>query len=439
MAELSPFRPQPLSVIDLAARDGTKSHGAEFFRKNEVMKPDNPSMKRRKQAGQALVLAAMGLTLFILAAGLGIDMGYLRYQKRLQQSAADSAAIAGAAEIPFSGCSTGNCPGATTDSGSNGFTDGTDNVTVTVYSPPNDGPHAGLAGYVEVLVTKIQPTFFVRIAGVNSATVTARAVASLSGNLQNCMYALGTSGNNGITNTGDVNAANCGIISNHRLHNTASITAREIGVVLNPTGGGVNHPTPKTGIVPAADPLAYLQPPAIGGCLAGGAGNVNGTTPVTLNPGNYCGGISIAGTQNVTLNPGTYTITGGGLTFNGTGTVSGAGVMLYIGPSGGTVTLHGGQTVNLSARTTGADAGILFYQNPGNTSMATINGASGSRFEGAFYFPSADLTIAATGNTAAYTIAVAESLTLGPTALNFPSNFASLPNGSPIKNAVLVE
>ena len=401
------------------------------------MTSKNSSRARRNQAGQALVMAAMGLTLFILAAGLAIDMGYLRYQKRLQQSAADSAAIAGAAEIPFSGCSTGSCPGATTDSASNGFTDGTDNVTVTVYSPPNDGPHAGLAGYVEVLVTKIQPTFFVKIAGVNSATVTARAVAYLSGNFQNCMYALGT-GNGGITNNGDVSAPSCGIISNHNVRTTGggSITAREIGAVG--TASGNNHPTPKTGIVPAADPLSFLQPRATGACLAGGAGDV-GTTPATLNPGNYCGGISITGTQNVTLNSGIYTITGGGLTFNGTGTVRGTGVTLYIGASGGTVTLHAGQTVNLSAPTSGADAGILFYQNPGNTSTATINGTSGSQFEGAFYFPSADLTIAATGNTAAYTIAVAKSLTLGPSSLNFPSNFASLSNGSPIKNAVLAE
>jgi hypothetical protein len=159
---------------------------------------------------------------------------------------------------------------------------------------------------------------------------------------------------------------------------------------------------------------------------------------VTLNPGNYCGGISIAGTRSVTLNPGTYTITGG-LTFNGTGTVSGTGVTLYIGPSGGAVTLHAGQTVNLCAHTTAVDAGILFYQNPGNTSAATITGTPSSKFEGVLYFPSADLTISATGNNAAYTIAVAKSFTLGPSAPNFPSDFYSLPNGSPIKNAVLVE
>jgi hypothetical protein len=402
------------------------------------MKPKTSSTKRGKEAGQALVLAAMGLTLFILAAGLGIDMGFLRYQKRLQQSAADSAAIAGAAEIPYGGCTTGSCPGATTDAASNGFTDGAENVTVTVYGPPNDGPHAGISGYVEVLVTKIQPTFFVKIAGVNSATVTARAVAYLNSNLQNCVYALGT-GTGGIANSGDVSAASCGIMSNHNLRTNGGgrITAREIGVVG--TASGNNHPTPKTGIIPAADPLSYLQPPAAGGCLAGGAGIVTGTSPVTLNPGNYCGGISITTAQNVTLNPGVYTITGGGLTFNGTGTVSGAGVTLYIGNAGGTVTLHGGQTVNLSAPTTGSEAGILFYQDPGNTSLATINGTGSSKFEGAFYFPSAALTITATGNNAAYTIAVAKSFTLGPSAVNFPSDFSSLPNGSPIKNAVLAE
>ena len=399
------------------------------------MKAKSLSMLRGKEAGQALVLAALGLTVFILAAGLGIDMGFLRYQKRLQQSAADSAAIAGAAEIRFSGCSTGSCPGATADATSNGFTDGAGNVTVTVYSPPNDGPHAGLSGYVEVLVTKIQPTFFVKIAGVNSATVTARAVAYLSGNFQNCMYALGT-GHGGITNTGTFSAPNCGIISNHNLNTTGRTTAREIGVVGKANGN--NHPAAKPGIVPAADPLSYLQPPATGGCLAGGTGNVNGTTPVILNPGNYCGGISIAGTQNVTLNPGVYTITGGGLTFAGSGTVSGTGVTLYIGASGGAVNLSGGQTVSLSAQTTGADAGILFYQDPGNTSTATINGTTNSNFEGALYFPSAPLTINGLGNPAAYTIAVAETLVLNGT-LQFQSDFSSLPNGSPIKNAVLVE
>ena len=55
-------------------------------------------MTRNKEAGQALIaaLAALGIVLLGFA-GLGIDIGYMRYEKRLQQTAADAAAIAGAA------------------------------------------------------------------------------------------------------------------------------------------------------------------------------------------------------------------------------------------------------------------------------------------------------------------------------------------------------
>ena len=399
--------------------------------------------RRGNEAGQAVLLAAAGLTVFILAAGLAIDFGYLRYQKRLQQSAADSAAIAGAAEIAYSGCTTGSCPAADTDSASNGFTDGSNNVTVTVYSPPNDGPHAGLFGYVEVLVTAVQPTFFMRIVGVNSETVTARAVGYLN-NSQNCMYALGTTGGITYNGTGGISAPNCGIMDNENLLNngTGNITASQIGVHGSATDNGTGQitPTPTTGIVPAVDPLSYLQPPTPSGCLPNGAGKANGTQPVILNPGNYCGGISINGTQNVTLNAGMYTVTGGGITFNGTGTVSGTGVTLYIGSTGGGVSLNGTQTVDLVAPTSGNYAGILFYQNPGNTSTATINGTQNSKFEGALYFPSAQLTINGTGDKAAYTIAVAKSYQLNGTfVLNFPSDYSSLANGSPIKSAILVE
>ena len=60
-------------------------------------------MRKHREAGQALVTAALGLVVLIGIAGLAIDMGVMRYEKRLQQTAADAAAIAGAEEIPVSG------------------------------------------------------------------------------------------------------------------------------------------------------------------------------------------------------------------------------------------------------------------------------------------------------------------------------------------------
>jgi hypothetical protein len=119
--------------------------------------------------------------------------------------------------------------------------------------------------------------------------------------------------------------------------------------------------------------------------------------------------------------------------------VSGNGVTIYLsGSATGGVMLSPSQTFNLVAPTTDPYAGILFYQDKTNPAPATINGTGGSKFQGAFYFPGASLTIDRGGSGAAYMIFVANSLTLA-SPMSFPSNYSSLANGSPIKNAVLVE
>jgi Putative Tad-like Flp pilus-assembly len=400
--------------------------------------------KMTKQAGQALVAATVGLVALLAATGLAIDMGYLRYQKRLEQSAADSAALAGAAVTEFGG---NIQTAAQQDASLNGFTDGVNHVTVTANSPTT-GPYAGDANAVEVTVTAVQPTFFMKIIGLNSTTLSARAVAFLSGGgARGCLYTLG----GGITSNGGggINAPKCGIIDNQDLtkNGSGSITAASIGVhgTVSDHGPGAITPTPVTGIVQAADPLSYLKPPGTGGgCTnkkigGGGKGGKGGGGPVTIGPGNYCG-ISVSGNTDVTLTAGTYVITGNGVSFNGTGTVSGTGVTIYFAPGGGGLTFGGNETIQLSAPTTGPYAGILIYQNPANNSGATLDGANGSSFEGAVYIPGGPLTInGAAGSTAAYTIVVAQSVTLNGATFNLPANYSSLPGGSPIKDAVLVE
>ena len=177
-------------------------------------------MKRKNEAGQALVFAAVGLAVLMGFAGLGIDMGMLRYQKRLQQTAADSGALAGANNLAFP-ASGGITTGAKNASAGNGFTDGANNVTVTVNNPPTSGPHNGDAHYVEVLVTAVQPTYFMKVLGINSQTVTARAVATnVSGLTQGggCLYTLGapSSAIEGVNINGHatLNAITCGIADN---------------------------------------------------------------------------------------------------------------------------------------------------------------------------------------------------------------------------------
>src|SRR5438552_2820179 len=77
-------------------------------------------MKFKKQSGQVLIGAAVAMVVLAGFAGLAIDMGALRHQKRLQQSAADGAAIAGASNLTYTGWSTA----AQNASSQNGFPDG---------------------------------------------------------------------------------------------------------------------------------------------------------------------------------------------------------------------------------------------------------------------------------------------------------------------------
>jgi len=192
-------------------------------------------MKSKKEAGQALVFTTLVLVALLGFVGLGIDMGMLRYEKRLQQSAADAAAIAGATNLnPNTGVQTG----AQNASAANGFAYNTGGgacaapptnltvgqVTVTVCNGPSTGPHTGNANYVEVFVSAGQQTYFMQIFGVNSKTVIARAVATnYSGATNgsshyNCLVTLGTPASSiegvNINGHATLNASTCGIADN---------------------------------------------------------------------------------------------------------------------------------------------------------------------------------------------------------------------------------
>src|SRR6476660_7013264 len=129
-------------------------------------------MRLNNQSGQVLIGTAVAMVVLAGFAGLAIDMGTLRYQKRLHQTAADAAAIAGAQNLSFG---SGVLAGGQAASAQNGFTD-TDSgggctasgdtvgcVSVAVNNGPLTGPHAADTKYVEAIVSTIQPTYFMKI------------------------------------------------------------------------------------------------------------------------------------------------------------------------------------------------------------------------------------------------------------------------------------
>ena len=401
---------------------------------------------RRKEAGQTIVLFAVSLIVILGFVGLAVDMGYLRYMKRRMQSATDAAAVAGASEIKYGDAVTA----AKADSASNGFTDGANQVTVTVNNPPSTGPHAGNADYAEVLIADNLSTFFMKVLGINTVPMQTRAVAHL-GSSTNCVFGLLSSGNAIVATSANVQTT-CGIMDNANLSASLScITARSVGVAGSVLTSGTGlcaqaiTPNPSTSIAPENDPLSYLAVPPLGDCTVNPSTvTITGAT-VTLPSGTYCGGIVISGGANVTFSSGIYVLNGGGLSISGS-SVSGTGVTFYntfdATHAAGGITFAPSTSTSLIAPTTGNYAGILFFQDPANLASAQFTGDTNTILQGALYFPDALLvTIDGVSGTAAYTILVAQSIQFNSTSNNviFNSDYSSLPGGSPIRNAVLVE
>jgi hypothetical protein len=397
-------------------------------------------MRRNREAGQTLIFVALGMVMLGAILGLAVDLGYMRYVKRRLQTAADSAAIAGAAETNYGDVTSA----AKADAASNGFTDGSNGVTVMVNTPPVAGPNQGKQGYVEVSISRIQPTFFIRIVpgSHTNSTVKARAVAYL-GNSKGCIFSL--HGDVKVENNAQVDAQLCVIIDNDDLtvRSGARITASAIGVQGSVRNSGSITPTPQTGMIPASDPLANLPTQNPGGCDLTNL-IINSGIRI-LNQGVYCGGITIAGSAAVTFNPGLYVIKpiGGlpaGLVINSSGTLDGNGVTFYNGAQSGPLSITSTGTVTLTAPTSGPYAGILMFQDPANTSPATVTGNSNSKFQGALYFPNAPLTLNNIGSLSPVcTIVVAGSLDINGNTNSFNGDFSLCSSSSPIKDAVLTE
>src|SRR6185503_12273161 len=102
-------------------------------------------------SGTIAVMTALSLTALVGFAGLGIEATQWYNEKRSIQAASDDAALSAAVAY-----SQGNTSGynveAKSVAGSDGFVDGTSNVTVTVNKPPASGPYASNASAIQVII-----------------------------------------------------------------------------------------------------------------------------------------------------------------------------------------------------------------------------------------------------------------------------------------------
>ena len=110
--------------------------------------------------GQALVIAALLMTLLLGMVGIGVDIGWFQLNLIRMQRAADAAALAGVVYLP--GNQTGAFSAAYAEATKNGFTDGAGGVTVI---PRQDSINNRM---LEVSIQGPVQTYFARLLGTSS-------------------------------------------------------------------------------------------------------------------------------------------------------------------------------------------------------------------------------------------------------------------------------
>jgi len=377
------------------------------------------------ESGQVAVLAAGAMLLIIGFAALTVDVGYLYATRRNMQTAADAAAIAGSNALEqacgtTAGCTCSSqaaCPAAGADVAKlNGFTDG-----VTVGTPTTSPTNPPSGTFVQATVSRAVPTFFLRALGYNTVNVSATAIAGYAPEGP-CMTSVDPTDQQTIDVSGGASVVTtCPIIDESsnsdglNVSGGGTVSASSIALVASSwsgNGGGAVTPTPSTGTSIPPNPFSGLVPPSpcsssggcTGACPSFSTLKVNSTPAGAISPGVYCGGINVSGNSTtLTLNPGTYILVNQSGNLVSSGAMVGTGVTFYNTYSGAInnyrpIVFSGSSSTNLSAPTSGAYSGVLFYQDtsaalPASKSnkQESVTGSSGATFTGALYFPNSPL------------------------------------------------
>lgn len=374
------------------------------------------------RSGSIAIVFAIALPVLIGVTAGAIDFAVALSQKSRLQSIVDSAALAAASELSLSNARTDNVASVVQTMVDGYFKASYSSsnhpsplVTTTVSTDP-----------MEVKVTANQKfeSYFGNAFGLQSTELGASATARVVGRPNICVLALhaSNSGTLSLEQRARVTGNDCAIYSNS-THNigiqsksSAILKASTICSAGGVQGGGKNFdPPPYLDCPSFEDPLANRPEPSSDGC-ANGAPTVVSTSR-RLEPGTYCGGLSILSGAKVELAPGTYAIKNGPLVVQGGAAISGKGVGFFLDGANASIDFAANSGVNLEAPTSGPMTGLLIFAARSTTRGNThrILSENAQVMVGTIYIPTGELRVdgaASIGGDSAYTAIVAETVTL---------------------------
>ena len=362
----------------------------------------------RDQRGATAITTALVLVVLVGFVGLGTEVGMWYAERRAMQNASDAAALGAGFDIYKNGKkSTGIVEAGQSDSARNGFTNGENNVTVTVNYPPKQGKYANKNTADETVVGKTRDSLFASFFMDGPVVIKVRSVATIKIISVYCILALSPHDEAALLfeGTADVQLKNCGINVNSDDGDGAMTAkgASVVGATYAEIVGGLNQTNNAeldlgditTGADAVDDPYANLDVPDGFGCDYDDF-VVGPNQTKTLSPGRYCNGLKIQGTAH--LQAGEYVIVGGVFEVTSQAHVTSDtddGVTIFLTGSGSDyarVTIHGGADFNIVATTEGEYKGLAFFQDRdapviNSGSPNKLNGGSSMNITGAIYFP----------------------------------------------------
>ena len=453
---------------------------------------------REDENGQMLVMTALSLLLLIGFLALAIDVGVLFRAQRNMQIAADAGAIAAALNYAYS-----TSPNPTSAADSAAAANGVTNANyVTVNNPAVNGYHTG-AGFIEVIVSEPNPTYFMSLFGINPVNVAARAVAGTIPN-PSCIYVLDPTDSSTLQLQGSyqVNTPNCGVLVDSSSSSAICITGSSSAGYFNAPyirvfgaqgsagncKGSITGTTIQNGVSPIQDPFANMTEPPLTACNSANTVTAATVTSATTIPASsylpVTGGSTVALTcfanpnplqpvtlSNVTLGSTSTTTTNGvtntvgsnsiflfenGVTISGSVTVGGTldnyqgtlsqgnNVLNVYAPAGTSLPYNGIGIMQPNTNTTGTCSPSVGEPAPClqlqfGASGGTSSGGYGN-LNGLIYAPTSTVYLQDGGGGVVTTGIISYKLVIGPSGLNITNSYNSAnPSTTPLKTVAMVE
>ena len=310
------------------------------------------------RSGTLALSVALVAPVLIALSGAAIDYTRMNKSRARLQTAADSAALAGASALHIAN-TTPTAAASVSEAQARAAAGSIDGLVVNTSVTTNS---------VRVNLAANVPTSIMKMFGTAAVHIEARAQANILGSTPTCLVVLDPASKDTFDiDQATVSAPGCAVYSNSTASDAISLD-KSASLATNLTcssggaiakGGATFSPPAVTDCPARLDPLTDRAQPQVGPCTAT---NLSITTTTTLIPGTYCGGINIQKDAYVTLQAGTYVIKDGKLKTNGNAAISGSGVTLYLTGSGAVLDIGGQSSLDLTAPAFGPLAGILVFE-----------------------------------------------------------------------------